>query len=384
MNDPFLHEYYSRFSPPPRHDGAPTRIAFVVGSLDISGGTYVILQHALHARRHGVDVTLLVEFPTQPGAWHPALTEVPTIPLVEVAERDDLEFDLVIATFWRTVYQLPGVRSRHYAYLVQSIESRFYLGGSDQDAVALAELTYTFDLPVITIARWIQTYLALTHGRPGFLVRNGIRKEVYSPVGPKLALDPDRPFRVLLEGASDVAMKNIPHSVELARAGGADEIWLLTPTDVTSVDGVDRVFSKVPVKETGVIYRSCPLLMKLSLVEGMYGPPLEMFHSGGTVVTNDVTGYHEYVRDGENGLVVPTDDDAAVISALRRCKDDPALLASLRAGALRTARRWPDWPTSSEEFLDLVLTLAHQPERDHVQTLLAIRGAGLDLGVRTG
>ena len=378
--DPFLHEYFSRFSPPIGVPHAPLRVAFLVGSLEISGGTYVILQHAHYAQSHGVDVTLLVQFRTdaQSTAWHPALAELPVVHLDEVSE--DLEFDLAIATFWRTVYELPNVRSRHYAYLVQSIESRFYSGTPDQASVALAELTYTFELPVITIARWIQAYLALRHQRPAFLVRNGIRKDVYSPVGPRLPVEPDRPFRVLLEGAVDVEMKNIRTSVEVARAGGADEIWLLTPSDVQAVDGVDRVFSRVPIDETGVIYRSCTALVKLSLVEGMYGPPLEMFHCGGTVVTNDVTGNDEYVRDGENGLVVPMHDDAGAAAALRRCKDDPALLAALRAGALRTARHWPDWNRSSDEFLHLVRLLARQPNRDHLQTLLAIRGAAVDLG----
>ncbi|MBM3657957.1 MAG: glycosyltransferase family 4 protein [Actinobacteria bacterium] len=380
-DDPYLHEYFSRFSPSISAPQAPLRVAFLVGSLSISGGTYVILQHAHYLMRQGVEVTLLVKFPA-PGddhVWHPALRDLPSYALKDAPES--LEFDLAIATFWRTVYALPKVRSRHYAYLVQSIESRFYAGTEDAEAVPLAELTYTFDLPVITITHWMQAYLALRHRRPAFLVRNGIRKEIYASVGPRLAVDPDRPFRVLLEGAVDVGMKNIPASVAVARAAGADEVWLLTPSAVTEVDGVDRVFSQVPIEETSVIYRSCPVLLKLSLVEGMYGPPLEMFHCGGTVVTNDVTGSDEYVRDGENGLVVPTHDDAAAVAALRRLKDEPELLARLRAGALRTARHWPDWDHSSEEFWDVVRTIAEQPEPDSLATILAIRSAGVDLGM---
>jgi len=382
--DPFLHEYFARFSPPPLDPEAPLRLAFLVGSLDISGGTYVILQHALYAQRHGADVTLLVQFRSDGEflRWHPALSELRIVHLDELVDGtgDGLEFDVAIATFWRTVYELPQVRSRHYAYLVQSIESRFYGGSDEQDVVPIVELTYTFDLPVITIARWMQAYLAFRHERPGFLVRNGVRKDVYSPVGPKADPNPAQPFRVLLEGAVDVPMKNIATSVRVARSAGADEVWLLTPSDVASVPGVDRVFSRIAIGETAAVYRSCPVLLKLSLVEGMYGPPLEMFHCGGTVVTNDVTGHDEYVRDHENGLVVPMYDDDAATDALARLKHDPALLVRLRAGALRTARAWPDWDRSSEDFLQVVRLVARQPARDHVATLLAIRGAARDLG----
>jgi glycosyltransferase involved in cell wall biosynthesis len=382
--DPFLHAYYARFSPPvARREDAPLRLAFLVGSLDISGGTYVILQHALHAQHHGADVTLLVQFRSDAESlrWHPALRELLIIHLDELVDDlvDELEFDVAIATFWRTVYELPQVRSRHYAYLVQSIESRFYGGSEDQDVVPIVELTYTFDLPIITIARWMQAYLAFRHERPAFLVRNGVRKDVYSPVGPRADATPGR-FRVLLEGAVDVPMKNIETSVRVSRDAGADEVWLLTPSDVRSMPGVDRVFSRIPIDETAVIYRSCPVLLKLSLVEGMYGPPLEMFHCGGTVVTNDVTGHDEYVRNDENGLVVPMHDDAAAVAALARLKNEPETLARLRAGALQTARAWPDWDHSSDDFLEVVRIVARQPARDHVATLLAIRGAALDLG----
>ena len=382
--DPFLHSYFARFSPLASGPEGGLRLAFLVGSLDISGGTYVILQHALYAQRHGAEVTLLVQFRSDGESlrWHPALAELRIVHLEELVdgEGDELEFDVAIATFWRTVYELPQIRSRHYAYLVQSIESRFYGGSDAHDVVPIVELTYTFDIPIITIARWMQAYLAFRHERPAFLVRNGVRKDVYSPVGPKAAPNPERPFRVLLEGAVDVPMKNIEASVRVARDGGADEVWLLTPTEVRSVPGVDRVFSRIAIGETAVVYRSCPVLLKLSLVEGMYGPPLEMFHCGGTVVSNDVTGHDEYVRDGENGLVVPMHDDAAAAAALARLKADPALLARLRAGALQTARAWPDWDRSSEDFLEVVRIVARQPARDHVATLLEIRGAALDLG----
>ena len=51
-------------------------------------------------------------------------------------------------------------------------------------------------------------------------------------------------------------------------------------------------------------------MLKLSRVEGMFGPPLEGFHMGATCVVTAVTGHEEYVEHGENGLVVEWDDPA--------------------------------------------------------------------------
>jgi O-antigen biosynthesis protein len=377
-NDPFLHEYFSRFGAPKRGADAPLSIAFLIGSTDISGGTYVILQHALEARRSGADVTIVHIYEHRPefGAWHAALTELPLVALEDAA---DLEFDLVVATMWRTVYELPRLRCAHAVYFVQSIESRFYGGRPETWAPPLAALTYTFDLPVITIARWIQAYLAFEHQRPSFLVHNGIRKDLYTPIGPTAAPESESRLRVLVEGPVDVPMKNVEESIELARSGGADEIWLLTSSEIGEHHGVDRVFSRVPIEQTPAIYRSCSVLLKLSHVEGMYGPPLEMFHCGGTVITYDVTGHDEFVRDGVNGIVVPMYERSGVIEAIRTLRDRPDVLRELRHGALRTARGWPDWDQSSAAFFDTLRLIARQPAPDHTHTMLAIRGAGAEL-----
>jgi hypothetical protein len=42
--------------------------------------------------------------------------------------------------------------------------------------------------------------------------------------------------------------------------------------------------------DTPLVYRSCDILGKLSYVEGMFGPPLEMFHCGWTAIVYNVTG----------------------------------------------------------------------------------------------
>ncbi|MER2419141.1 glycosyltransferase, partial [Klebsiella pneumoniae] len=113
------------------------------------------------------------------------------------------------------------------------------------------------------------------------------------------------------------------------------------------VPGVSRVFSRVPMKVTPDIYRSCDILVKLSTVEGMFGPPLEIFHCGGTAIVFDVTGHDEYIVDGQNACVVHRGDMDGVVTTLRRLLNDRTELARLQAGALKTAEAWVSWDASS-------------------------------------
>lgn len=369
--NPWLYDFYSRYSPD-LSTADNLRIVFLIGSADISGGTYVIFEHAVRAQQAGCEVVIVPMFALDQAAadWHPALRELEFATFDQIADRD---FDIAIATWWPTVYELPRVRFRHAVYFVQSAESRFYAVGPDQQAAGLAELTYTMGLPAITIATWLQMYLGFQHEMISFLCRNGIDKSRYAVSGPVLQPRPATGLRVLVEG-SMAAMKGIETAVQAALDGGASEVWLLTPSPMDRMDGVSRVISRIPADQTAEVYRSCDVLLKLSQVEGMYGPPLEMFHCGGTVVTNDVTGHDEYVRDGVNGLVVPTDDLAAAAAAIARLVDDRELLDHLRAGALATAQSWHDWDAAGLEFLRLLTAIAKQRRVDRPQLLARILG----------
>ena len=211
-----------------------------------------------------------------------------------------------------------------------------------------------YDLPwgFITEAKWIERYLQQIHQQVAAVVPNGIDKELFRCDGP--ALSPRRPgkLRVLVEGAIDVEFKNVPTAIRLARQAEVDEIWLLTPSDARTYPGVDRVLSRIPHGSTPLVYRSCDLVLKLSLVEGVFGPPLEMFHCGGTCVVYDVTGHDEYIEHGRNGIVVSTGDEAGVVAALKRLREMPPLLENLKHNAIATSVSWPDWEQSSARFLE--------------------------------
>lgn len=333
------------------------KVVFLLGSPEISGGTYVIFEHATRLNRLGYPVTIVTEEQVDERryTWHPTAGE---LTWKTFAETVNDRYDLAIATWWQSVYQLAGIRSRKYLYFIQSIESRFF-AVQDHDDPALRDIdilsawcenTYRICLPVITEARWIQNYLLEHHNRPSLLVRNGIRKDIYTESGPVIAKRQPGRLRVLVEGPLGVFFKNVEKTITLCRQADVDEVWLLTSTEVSEYPGVDRCFSRVPIQQTAEIYRSCDVLVKLSYVEGMFGPPLEMFHCGGTAIVYDVTGHDEYIRHDENSLVVERDNEQQVVAWLTRLKSDADILGRLKKGARKTAQSWPDWDVAADEF----------------------------------
>jgi glycosyltransferase involved in cell wall biosynthesis len=67
--------------------------------------------------------------------------------------------------------------------------------------------------------------------------------------------------------------------------------------------------------------------------------PIEAMAHGVPVVATGRGGSAEYLRDGDNALLHPPGDAAALARALRRLADEPGLRERLRAGGAETAPR---------------------------------------------
>ena len=325
------------------------KYVFTLGSPAIGGGTNVIFEHASRMAKEGEMVYIVTDRKIAPEeyAWH---SSAHLLKWVTYDDIIDEEFDMCIVTWWRTVYEAYKVKAKNYVYFVQSIESKFY-PESEQGLKMLVEMTYLLGMKVITEATWIKEYLS-KYGIDAYLVHNGIRKDIYTNKGstyPKC-----KGLRVLVEGPVDVDFKNIPKTVKLVKESKADELWMLTSSNIKEYPNVDRVFSRVPPKDCAKIYRSCDVIVKLSYVEGMFGPPLEMFHCGGTTIVYDVTGHDEYIVHKKNGLVVKTDDDEKVVEYINKLKEDPNLLKKLKKEALITAKNWIAWDESSKRFYETI------------------------------
>jgi hypothetical protein len=113
----------------------------------------------------------------------------------------------------------------------------------------------------------------------------------------------------------------------------------------------------------------------------MYGPPLEGFHRGATVVTTEVTGHEEYVVHGVNGMVVDWDDVRGTARMLDLLAKDRDLLHELRVNALETAKAWPSLDDSAAEMAAALRAIAQAPPPSpyaHVERLLADVRAGTE------
>jgi glycosyltransferase involved in cell wall biosynthesis len=346
------------------------KVGFVVPDTHLSGGIGTVAEHAKRLKfDHGFDVSLVLDR-EMPGQW--TYEQLEGVPLLQLADAQEQSFDVVVATWWETTYALFTLESARYAYFVQSLEDRFFPKEHLPQQIAAGQ-TYGLPVSFITEARWIQRTLhELRPDASCYLVRNGIDKANFT-LPDEVDVRLDGPLRIVVEGRPSVWFKGVPEALESASRMEAPHHVTVVAADRSGLSGAyDRVLGPLTHRELAGVYAETDVLLKLSRVEGMFGPPLEAFHRGATCVITPVTGHEEYVRHGWNGLVVDWDDTRGTARMLDLLARDRRLLHYLRTNAVATARGWPSWDQSSQFMAIALETIRERPAE-------GTRAAGLRL-----
>jgi glycosyltransferase involved in cell wall biosynthesis len=355
------------------------RLAFLVPDLEIGGGVSVMRSHARVAHRAGHHVTVVS--PHRSTSVPQPQGDVPSVVSLDIARTG--EYDAVIATWWADLRLLPVLRAGHHVLFLQGMADRIY--ADDDPRRQLARSAMSVPLPGIAVAHSLRDAFRAEYGRELTVVTDGIDKSTFSLSGPTIEPRRER-IRVLVEGPLGVRFKNVLPSLRLAREHDV-ETWLLTSTGVGPLWGVDRVFSRLDPRAVAAVYRSCDVLLKLSTVEGLGLPPLEMFHCGGTVIAFDITGVSDYARHDVNALLARAEDFSTASAHIGALCSDPSLLARLKRGATDTARTWPSEEEAGRQFTrEIEAIVARQPRTsgDNLAALTAIPVPSTDLrpGIR--
>lgn len=319
------------------------KIAYIIADAPICGGVAVVCQHVNRLALRGFETCIVSVAGEDRIDWFPD-QRAPVYPIA----RMPAGIDIGVATWWGTTHHLYRMNVPRKFYLVQSDETRFYAPGSYERL--FARHSYWFDFEYITEARWIQGWLEKQFGHEAHYVPNGVDLEIFHPAEPIVPRGA-KP-RVLIEGPADTPRKGVAEAFS-ALHGLECEVWYINSQGTPDPSWkIDRYFHGVPMVQMKHIYSSCDILLKMSTVEGSFGPPLEMMACGGVCVVCEVTGVDEAIMPGENALVVAQGDIKGAREAVERLLRDRSLRQKLIERGKETVRRL-DWEKSVDLLADI-------------------------------
>lgn len=324
-------------------------IAFILPSLNISGGIMVALWHAVMLQDAGMDVTLFnvdnsIQWCTFKEHQIPVMSQ--DLRLVEG------RIDKAVATMWTTVAFLENYQNieKRY-YLVQNFETDFYEPGVPLRVFANQSYIPKVPIQYLTISKWCEDWLRDGYEQIARYAPNGIEKENF----PHHKREMNGKIRILIEGDCGVEYKNVDESFKITNELDKEkyEIWYMSynaePKDWYRVD---KFLHKVPFDQVADVYNQCDILLKTSYLESFSYPPLEMMATGGYAVVVPNDGNKEYLVDGENCLLYPLGKIEKGIAAIERICTDKGLQEHLYECGIKTAQS-RDWESIRKEIVAL-------------------------------
>ena len=319
-------------------------ICYLIPTTNITGGVAVVCEHLNRLKKLGYKTIIASCDNKTDLSWFPDQSVV-VIPLKNNLKTIE-SYDIVVATGWITAYELLLINAKRKIYFVQSDETRFYPKGSHLKT--RVKRTYSFPFEFITEAKWIQNWLKKSFSKNAFYIPNGINTNLFHPDTP-LEPKPKNKKRILLEGAINLPFKGMEEAFRVVENIDC-EVWCV------SYDGkpksewhCDKFFEKVPLQTMKKIYSACDILLKLSTVEGVFGPPLEMMACGGIPIVTDVTGYNEYITDGYNALVTQAGNIEKTKQLLNKLISDEKLYKTLQSNSQKTVKKI-NWDNSIKKL----------------------------------
>lgn len=200
-------------------------------------------------------------------------------------------------------------------------------------------------------------------GRPGEPARLEARRRLGIPTGADVVLflghlNPWKGPDILLEAAA-LLQRRHPMAVILFLGDGMLREPLMRRARTLELQGTVRFEGFVAGPRKNAYFAAADVLALPSLSEVFPLVVLEAFAYGIPVVASDLQTFRRFLIDGENGVVTPRGDPAALCEALITILRDDRFRHSLGEGALATARGF-DW-----------MDIAHKAEEKYIELVKA-------------
>jgi glycosyltransferase-like protein len=230
------------------------------------------------------------------------------------------------------------------------------------------------DRILVVSARW-QEILAEEYGTSAEVVHNGVDVDRFRAADPAVAAAlrqqagaVGRPLILAVGGieprkgsdtlmAAIAALRREGRDPVLAVVGGhsfqdyreyRDRVLSSLPGFGLRLDADVVLLGTVPDAELPGWYAAADVLAFPSTKEGWGLAVLEAMSAGLPVVASDLPVFHEYLRPGEDALMVPVNDAGALATALAAVLDDRELAARLRSAGRAVCARYT-WARSAAE-----------------------------------
>lgn len=327
----------------------PLTICYLLETADLHGGVRIVFDQvrALTARGHRVVVRAMYG----DHHWYPYPLEVRYV--TDLARPfDGFEPDVVIATFWTTVFPALALGAPLTIHFCQGCEWEM---PEYEDRKKEIEQAYARSIPKITIGSWLNERLEARFGTGAFPVESVgqiVDTDLYRP-GPgrnRVAGSGQRqrcPRHVLVVGIFEAWVKGIAtalEAVDIVRDEGFD-VRVTRVSTLPLLSAEQDLFQPdvyhhclTPVQMVEVYQQADIILAPSRSAEGFGLPFVEALASGLPAVATAIPSHLSLDRRHDYACFVPEGDSVAMAAGLRQLLEDDSRCLALSRRAVEVVK----------------------------------------------
>ncbi|HBV85231.1 MAG TPA: glycosyltransferase [Desulfosporosinus sp.] len=327
------------------------KIVFPVLSLEMGGGARFIyhLANALVDKGHDVEV-VMPEKGLQVWPLRAKLRRVKELTPYSIPSAD-----FILPNFYLTVKPAWESRRGQVVRLSLGYEP---LWVSESET---AKQTYLIGAPIMSISQWHRQLLLQETGLQSTVISGGVDTSTFRPYPKPSALTGRKNiFYIMRDPTSGYTWKggsDFLQAVNQVKEHIDFELTVSIPENAQFASAVPcRVKTSTTDQELAQLYAEADLFVYTSYFEAFGLPPLEAMASGTAVISTDCGGNRDYVRSGENCLLVPPSDIDQLSSAIRYLLTDEMERQRLANAGHLFAQTWT-WQRTADQVEAFLLSL---------------------------
>ena len=224
-----------------------------------------------------------------------------------------------------------------------------------------AKQTYLIGAPIMTISQWHRRILLQETGLESTVIPGGVDTSTFHPY-PKQSEHTGKKhiFFIMRDPASGYTWKggeDFLKAVTSLKDQLNFELTISLPENALFTSPVPcRIKTSATDQELARLYAEADLFVYTSYFEAFGLPPLEAMACGTAVVTTDCGGIRDYVRSGENCLLVPPSDIKQLSSAIYHLLTNDAERLHIAATGHFLSQAW-SWQRTADQVEAFLLKL---------------------------
>lgn len=304
-------------------------ITYVMTWTGVCGGSKIILEHANRLTKIGHKITLISH--DKKPTWFNLNEDVEFIQVPwdkVLCEVIDSNTDVIVATYWREIYECVEQRIAPVIYFEQGDYHLFDLEKLDNRTFEYINKQLKTVNFIYTVSSFAKAKLKQIYNVESIVIPNAVDNNVFY-YEPHIKNDVPNITIIGSEEAEFKRIQNILDAVKILKNKGYKiKLNWITPTVPTKNTNLNPIVNP-PQKLIGDTLRKTDIYVCASMYESFCLPVLEAMTCGAAIVTTNNGGNMDFVKENINALIIEKDNVEDIVEKIETLLNNTQLKEKL-------------------------------------------------------